>query len=128
VGHAKGTDLRFSPTFAAIIRTAAAKLAGQGIVPHVNEGFRTAADQERMRKGGSGNNPAARYSDHQLGNALDLDGTRLTSFPKVIQAFQQAGALWGGNYRGKKDRPHFYVRPVRANPNNTAACERENPR
>ena len=126
--HAEGTDLRFSPAFAAIIQSAAAKLAAQGIVPHINEGFRTAADQKRMREGGSRKNPAALYSDHQLGNAIDLDGTKLSSFPKIVRAFQQAGALWGGNYRDWKDRPHFYVRPVRATLKNTATCERENPR
>jgi hypothetical protein len=81
-----------------------------------------------MAHGASGRNPAATYSDHQLGNAVDINGTRTTKFPAIVQAFRQAGAAWGGDYRGKKDPPHFYIRPVRANPRNTAECERENPR
>jgi len=123
-----GADLRFSPAFADVVSRAADTLNQQGIRLEVNEGFRTAADQWRMRHGGSGKNPAAEYSDHQLGNAVDINGTKLSSFPLVIRAFEQAGARWGGDYRGQKDRPHFYIRPVRANAINTAECERENPR
>ena len=80
-----------------------------------------------MRHGGSGKNPAALYSDHQLGNAVDIDGTKSPSFSYVKQAFLDAGAKWGGDYRRRKDPPHFYIRPVRANAANTATCEWENP-
>ena len=125
---ANGSDLRFSPTFVGIVRKATDTLNQQGIPLDVSSGFRTAADQLRMRQGGSGRNPAARYSDHGLGNGIDINGTALPTFPAIIQAFKQAGAQWGGDYRGKKDRPHFYIRPVRANATNTAECERENPR
>jgi hypothetical protein len=121
-------NLRFSPAFADVLRKAADTLNRQGIPLKINEGFRTAVEQARMRNGGSGTNPAARYSDHQLGNAVDIDGTRLSSFPQVKQAFLDAGAKWGGDYRRKKDPPHFYVRPTPANAANTAECERENPR
>jgi len=125
---ANGADLRFSPMFADVVRKAADTLNKQGLRLNVSEGFRTAADQWRMRHGGSGTNPAAEYSDHQLGNGIDINGTKLSSFPLVVQAFKQAGAKWGDDYRGKKDHPHFYIRPVRANALNTAECERGNPR
>lgn len=125
---ANGQDLRFSPAFAELVRKAAETLNRKGIRLDISNGFRTAADQLRMRKGGSGRNPAARYSDHQLGNAIDLNGTMLSTFPAIVQAFKKAGARWGGDYRAWKDRPHFYIRPVTANGLNTAECERENPR
>jgi len=125
---ANGADLRFSPAFAHIVHSAIDMLNRQGIRLNVSSGFRTAADQSRMRRGASGKNPAAQYSDHGLGNGIDINGTTLPSFPAVVQAFKQAGARWGGDYRGKKDRPHFYIRPVQANATNTAECERENPR
>ena len=121
-------DLRFSPAFANIVRRAADILNRQGMHLNISNGFRTAADQLAMTQGGSGKNPAARHSDHQLGNGIDINGTGLPSFPKIVQAFMQAGAKWGGNYRGKKGPPHFYIRPVQANAVNTAECEGENPR
>lgn len=79
-----------------------------------------------MRHGKSRNNPAARYSDHQLGNAVDINGTKTAQFPAIISAFKQAGG--GGDYRRDKDPPHFYIRPTWADATNTAICERENPR
>ncbi len=117
---------RFSPAFAKIVETAMDNLGRQGIFPQVNSGYRTAEEQARMRAGASGSNPAALYSDHELGNAIDINGTRGPTFPSIIVAFKAAGASWGGDYRGRKDPPHFYIRPVRANASNTAACHREN--
>ena len=128
VVHPQHGDLRFTPTFADIVRTVANTLSQQGTTLSINDGFRTAADQAQRRDGGSGDNPAARYSDHQLGNAVDINGTKTASFHKIVQAFKAAGASWGGDYRHRKDPPHFYIRPQRANAINTAECERENPR
>lgn len=125
-GKNKDTDLRFSPEFSAIVQRALGELRQQGVPVHINSAYRTAAGQEQMRNGGSGNNPAAKYSDHELGNGLDINGTLLPSFPKIVAALKKAGAQWGGDYRGKKDRPHFYIRPKVANAVNTAWCHAEN--
>jgi RHS repeat-associated protein len=119
-------DPRFSPAFAKIVETAMDNLGRQGISPQVNSGYRTAQDQARMRAGASGSNPAAMFSDHELGNAIDINGTRGPTFPTIISAFKAAGASWGGDYRGRKDPPHFYIRPVKANASNTAECHKEN--
>lgn len=121
-------DLRFSPQFAAIMTAVADRLANRGMKLSVSSGFRRAADQQAMQNGRSGKNPAARWSDHQLGNAVDINGTKTSSFPGIRKAFEQAGAKWGGDYRGRKDLPHFYIRPTLANRLNTAICEIENPR
>ena len=52
----------FSPETAAHLNTAFGELNKDGIVPQINSGFRTWGDQDRMRGGTSGSNPAAMFS------------------------------------------------------------------
>jgi RHS repeat-associated protein len=49
----------YSPEFAKAFSEALRELNSKGIIPQVNSSYRTEEDQERMRKGGSGENPAA---------------------------------------------------------------------
>ena len=99
----------FSPTFASKFSAALRELNAQGIVPKINSDFRTSADQERMRKGASGKNPAAAgISMHQTGNAVDIDGTRTPQFVAIRKAMAGQGFSWGHSYG---DNPHFDLNP-----------------
>ena len=53
-------------------------------------------------------------SNHAFGAAIDIDpahnplGAKIGSMPLVaITAFKNQGALWGGDYKGRKDWMHF---------------------
>lgn len=53
-------------------------------------------------------------SNHAFGAALDIDpahnplgSTKAKSHPIIIAAFKNQGALWGGDYKGRKDPMHF---------------------
>lgn len=77
-----------------------------GIVPQINSAFRTFGDQERMRNGASGKNPAAMFSWHSAGAAVDLNGTASKQFRTIISIMKKNGSVWGGDFT-KKDPPHF---------------------
>jgi RHS repeat-associated protein len=115
-------DLRFSPAFAKIVQTASDNLDARNIHIFITTGYRDASEQLRMR---GINGQAATYSDHQLGNAVDVN-TRVPNFSSIVDAFKAAGASWGGNWRKPGEEMHFYIRPVKANAQNTGICEREN--
>jgi D-alanyl-D-alanine carboxypeptidase len=53
-------------------------------------------------------------SNHAFGAAIDIDpehnplGAKIGKMPPmVVDAFKAQGALWGGNYVGRKDWMHF---------------------
>ena len=96
----------FTPDTAAALNSALITLNNAGIVPTLNSAFRTFADQARMRSGGSGSRPAALFSWHEAGNAVDIQPGR--SFPTIRSVMQQNGFTWGGNWRGNQYDPvHF---------------------
>src|SRR5712691_11632066 len=93
----------------------------QGITPEITSAYRTAQDQLRMRQGGSGSNPAAVVSYHEAGLAVDLNHTTSLDFVSVIQAMEQQGLAWGGNFR-KPDPPHFDGRRFGGSPRIVKRC------
>ena len=96
----------FQPSMATQLGSAITSLNRQGIIPTITSGFRTNADQQRMRNGGSGGNPvAAGYSHHQEGLAADFN-TQDGNFDATRNALTSEGLTWGGNFR-RPDRPHF---------------------
>jgi len=117
-------DARFAPEFADVLGAAFLELNRRGVVPLITSGFRTSEDQARMRAGGSGSNPAARVSLHQVGLAVDIN-TRTPHFPVIRSVLTRHGLTWGGGFR-RVDRPHFQLPPANtaADPRQAAACER----
>ncbi len=96
----------FTPSTAAALNSALTTLNQAGIVPTFNSAFRTFADQARMRNGGSGSRPAALFSWHEAGNAVDIQPGR--SFSTIRSVMQQNGFTWGGNWKGiQYDPVHF---------------------
>jgi RHS repeat-associated protein len=85
----------FQPGMQSRLTNAIQNLNGQGITPMITSGFRTEADQQRMRNGGSGGNPAASgYSHHQEGTAVDVN-TRDGHFSATRDAMTAQGLTWG---------------------------------
>ena len=118
-----GTNARpiFQPQVSAALTLAFARLNQRGIRPMITSGYRTEADQQRMRSGGSGRNPAARgLSLHQTGEAVDLN-TLDGNFAVIKTVMISSGFTWLGNF----DKPHFQypARGVRPDPAMAAACE-----
>ncbi len=97
----------FSPETATHLNAAFSELNKDGIVPQITSAFRTDADQTRMQNGGSGSNPAARFSWHQAGGAVDIGGTHSRQFPTIISVMKSNGFVWGGDFHGRTDPPHF---------------------
>jgi len=108
----------FQPPMANALTNAFNFLNSQGITPTINSGYRSPADQARMQNGGSGPNPAARVSWHQVGMAVDINGTSSSFFPTIISAMQAQGLTWGGTFT-HRDPPHFQL--PRAGTSPTAA-------
>lgn len=98
----------FQPPMANALTKAFNFLNSQGITPTINSGYRSPADQARMQNGGSGPNPAARVSWHQVGMAVDINGTSSSFFPTIISAMQAQGLTWGGTFT-HRDPPHFQL-------------------
>ena len=88
----------------------------------ITSGFRTAADQLRMRNGASGPNPAAVTSLHQVGLAVDLN-TQGGNFAAIRGAMTHQGLTWGGAFR-TPDPVHFQGPPAgtRPDPGKVKAC------
>jgi D-alanyl-D-alanine dipeptidase len=108
----------FQPEMASALTGAFNFLNSHGITPLINSGYRSPADQMRMRNGASGPNPAAIVSWHQAGMAVDINGTTSSSFPTIISAMQAQGLTWGGTF-SHRDPPHFQL--PRAGTSPTAA-------
>jgi hypothetical protein len=107
-----GESARFQKQMSDDLTTAFRQLNSQGIVPVIVSGFRSQADQDALRNGGSGPNPAATVSWHQVGMAVDLrDG----SSSAIKTAMQARGLTWGGNFK-PKDPNHFQSAPAGTSP------------
>lgn len=98
----------FQQAMADALTKAFTYLNSQGITPQINSGYRSPADQIRMRSGGSGLNPAAVVSWHQAGMAVDINGTASSNFPAIVSAMQAQGLTWGGTFT-HRDLPHFQL-------------------
>jgi RHS repeat-associated protein len=107
----------FSPETAEHLNAAFKELNKDGITPQINSAFRTNSDQAYMQSGGSGTNPAAKVSWHQAGAAVDINGTRSPQFKTIISVMKKNGFSWGGDYKSKKDPPHFDGRQFMGNLN-----------
>jgi hypothetical protein len=91
----------FAPDFAKRLSAAIIDMNNIGIVPQINDAFRTAADQHWYQTNGAGGNPVNQgISDHQTGYAVDING--VTSTMSAI--LQQWGLSPIPN-----DRPHFKI-------------------
>ncbi|HEX7314023.1 MAG TPA: RHS repeat-associated core domain-containing protein, partial [Pyrinomonadaceae bacterium] len=112
VNAARSRDL-YAPEFATRFSAAIREMNAAGIVPTINQSFRTAADQQRMVDGASGSNPAAAvgYSLHETGNAVDINGTRSPQFAIIREIMERHGFTWGGRWPNRPDRPHFELNP-----------------
>jgi RHS repeat-associated protein len=104
----------FQPPMTDALSSAFRDLNSQGIVPMITSGFRTAADQMWLRKGGSGPNPAAALSWHQVGSAVDLN-TQTSSFSAIRAAMIAQGLTWGGTFR-RREPWHFQLAPAGTTP------------
>jgi RHS repeat-associated protein len=105
----------FQPQMANALTNAFTFLNSQGITPQINSGFRTPADQTRMQTGASGPNPAAIISWHQVGMAVDINGTTSSFFPTIVSAMQAQGLRWGGTFT-HRDPTHFQLPPAGTSP------------
>jgi len=106
----------FQPQMAGALTNAINSLNSHGIVPMINSGYRSPADQMRMRNGASGPNPAAVVSWHEVGMAVDINGTASANFPTIISAMQAQGLTWGGTFM-HPDPPHFQLPGAGTRPN-----------
>jgi RHS repeat-associated protein len=110
VSYGQNARPYFAPDFARAFNAAVSELNRAGIRPRINSAFRTTADQQRMRAGGAGRNPAASLSLHQAGYAVDINGTATQEFQTIRQVMESHGFTWGGRFR-HRDPPHFEINP-----------------
>jgi RHS repeat-associated protein len=93
----------FSPDFSRRLSSAIIEMNSIGIVPQINSGFRTEADQQWFRTHGANGNPVNQgISDHQTGTAVDING--LTSTMRDILKKNGLSPVNG-------DPPHFKITP-----------------
>jgi len=107
----------FTSDMSAVLSTAFLNLNQQGISPMITSGFRTAADQLRMRQGAAGPNPAAVISWHQVGQAVDFN-TMGGNFDSIQNEMINQGLTWGGNFR-TPDPVHFQLPAAGQRPTST---------
>lgn len=107
----------FSPETATHLNAAFSELNKDGITPQINSAFRTSSDQAYMQSGGSGTNPAAKVSWHEAGAAVDINGTHSSQFKTITSVMKKNGFVWGGDFKSKKDPPHFDGRQFMGNLN-----------
>ena len=107
----------FSPETATHLNAAFSELNKDGITPQINSAFRTSSDQAYMQSGGSGTNPAAKVSWHEAGAAVDINGTHSSQFKTITSVMKKNGFVWGGDFKSKKDPPHFDGRQFMGNMN-----------
>jgi hypothetical protein len=94
----------FSPETATHLNAAFGELNKDGIVPQITSGFRTFDEQAGMRHGGSGTNPAAMFSWHEAGAAVDLHNPGSRQWGVIKSVMMNNGFDYGGRYG---DPPHF---------------------
>ena len=117
---APGVKPYFAPDFADRLNDAIRTLNGWGVVPRINDGYRTEADQEFQRERGGplgACNPHGRDAcKHQLGYSVDINvRTRVSpgyyvfnpDFGLIVAAMIISDIRWGGEFR-TPDWVHFY--------------------
>ena len=127
----KGIKPYFAPDVADKLSSAIRQLNAWGIVPQINDAYRTAADQVQRAGNPTPNIPVADPkkgpSWHQLGYAVDLkvatqygstiDQTVFTwDAPTIVSVMSDAGFQWGGTFTDNQGNPkpdvvHFQIRP-----------------
>ncbi len=108
------TDPSFEPITAAALTAAIKEMNAKGLVPQINKGFRSAAEQQYIRDH-PGKNPVAQGpSWHQAGRAVDINPGGV-DFDTVRAIMQAHGFTWGGRFN-RVDPPHFQYAPPRTNP------------
>ena len=123
---APGVVALFAPDMAVKIDAAFAVLNQEGIVPMITGGFRTAAGQAAVQNSPFG---AAQVSQHQIGEAIDINHNVSASTWQAIEAAMTGqGLTWGGTFR-RKDPVHYQNAPAGTipDPNQVAACAAEHP-
>ncbi len=86
-----------------------------GVKPTITKGFRTAAEQQALRKN-PGNYPVAKGASwHQAAQAVDFDHYD-RNFPIIHAIMAKHGFVWGGGYG---DPVHFQLAPKGTNPDSS---------
>ena len=107
----------YSPEFAWRLTDAVKELNALGIIPQINDAFRITADQAwYQQNGANGNLVAQGISNHQLGNAVDINGVNKT----IKKVMKSHGLIW----KGKADPPHFEIKTSGDRGGRAAAAER----
>lgn len=104
------------------------KAASQGIIIKVISGTRSFEEQAELyrkyKAGGPLAAPAGK-SNHNYGLAFDIGVFKGSSDPELAKAYVpesaaydgvgalagEIGLSWGGNWKNKKDKPHYELRP-----------------
>ena len=95
LGYVGGTEYRLpEPEFA-------------GYYSHDNERLQNSRRSATNAPGGSGPNPAAVVSWHQVGQAVDFNTMR-GNFDSIQNEMTNQGLTWGGNFR-TPDPVHFQL-------------------
>jgi hypothetical protein len=117
------THAIFTQAMATALDKALATLAKQDITVLITTGFRTKAENDRLKN-------SAKDSWHLVGGAVDvntLDG----NFEKIKKAMEDAGLTWGGDPTrgGATENHHLQLEPWGQHPaeEQIKACDREHP-
>jgi RHS repeat-associated protein len=91
----------FQPEFASRLTAAIQAMNASGIIPQINQGTRTLADQLYQIGTGYG----AKVSWHTAGGAVDFNG--LSHNATAISIMQANGFYWGQNFNAPKEPWHW---------------------
>jgi RHS repeat-associated protein len=103
----------FAPALVAKVDKIFQALNKAGIVPQINDGFRTISEQ--MQAAGSDKYGQVPIGPHEVGMAIDIqitygaDGNLDAASQNIVDLMTQAGFTWGGTFKNKKDPVHFQL-------------------
>jgi hypothetical protein len=114
------------------VNTVFAALNAAGIVPQINDGFRTIDEQaQRYENSKYGQVP---IGPHEVGMAVDIqinyvNGKLSDASQKIVDLMKGEGFTWGGNFTGKNFDPvHFQlIRTPSASDVQTCTDQHPNP-
>jgi len=123
---APGVTALFAPDFAFKLDEVFAFVNGEGIVPLITSGFRTAARQQAVQGSANGAAPVG-TSWHQVGEAIDINHND-PNFAVIKATFTYYGLTWGGTFN-HVDPVHFQNALPGTSPSaiQVANCAREHP-